>query len=212
MTPGALPARRRRRAHPLEPGRHRAGTALVAATQRGICMIELGDDPEALAARAARGIPEAALQRVDAGRDDFLAPRLQAVADALAGKRAQVPVDLIGTAFQKSVWDALMKIPRRRRPAAMPNSRAATRRARGGARGGQRLRAQPRRGAGALPSRDPRRRLAGRLSLGTAAETAVARSRTRRLTRRCHFFLRVGDCRVGNISPSLTVSNTSRVS
>ena len=37
--------------------------------------------------------------------------RAQAVADALAGRRASVPVDLIGTAFQKKVWDALMKIP-----------------------------------------------------------------------------------------------------
>ena len=87
------------------------GTALVAATQRGICMIELGDDPEALAAGLRAEFPQALLQRVDAGRDDFLAPRLQAIAAVLAGKRAQVPVDLLGTAFQKKVWDALMKIP-----------------------------------------------------------------------------------------------------
>jgi AraC family transcriptional regulator of adaptative response/methylated-DNA-[protein]-cysteine methyltransferase len=49
---------------------------------------------------------------VDAGRDEFLAPRVRAVADLLAGRRAQVDVDLIGTAFQKKVWDALMKIPK----------------------------------------------------------------------------------------------------
>ena len=45
--------------------------------------------------------PNAELQRVDAGRDAFLAPRVRAVADALAGKRASVEVDLLGTAFQK---------------------------------------------------------------------------------------------------------------
>lgn len=87
------------------------GTALVATTQRGICMIELGEDPAALEAKLQAEFPRANLERVDAGRDDFLAPRLRAVADALAGKQAQVPIDLIGTAFQKKVWDALMRIP-----------------------------------------------------------------------------------------------------
>jgi AraC family transcriptional regulator of adaptative response/methylated-DNA-[protein]-cysteine methyltransferase len=87
------------------------GTALVATTQRGICMVELGEDPAALEAKLRREFPQATLERVDAGRDEFLAPRLRAVADALAGRQAQVDIDLIGTAFQKKVWDALMKIP-----------------------------------------------------------------------------------------------------
>ncbi|RPE79745.1 methylated-DNA--[protein]-cysteine S-methyltransferase [Vulcaniibacterium tengchongense] len=88
------------------------GTALVATTERGICAIELGGDAAALEAKLRAEFPRATLERVDAGRDDYLAPRLRAVAEALAGKRAQVPVDLIGTAFQKKVWDALMRIPR----------------------------------------------------------------------------------------------------
>ena len=87
------------------------GVALVAATGRGICMVELGSDAAALEAKLRAEFPRARLQRVDAGRDEFLAPRLRAVADLLAGKRGSVDVDLIGTAFQKRVWDALMKIP-----------------------------------------------------------------------------------------------------
>src|SRR5688572_31051075 len=87
------------------------GTALVAATQRGICMVELGDDVGGLEDKLRTEFPKATLQRVDAGRDDFLAPRLRAVADALAGRQSSVDIDLIGTAFQKKVWDALMKIP-----------------------------------------------------------------------------------------------------
>ena len=87
------------------------GTALVATTQRGICMIELGDDPAALEMKLRSEFPRALLERVDAGRDEFLAPRLHAVAEALAGRQAQVDVDLLGTAFQKKVWDALMRIP-----------------------------------------------------------------------------------------------------
>lgn len=87
------------------------GTALVATTQRGVCMVELGQDPAALERKLRSEFPRARLERVDAGRDEFLAPRLRAVADMLAGKQAHVDVDLIGTAFQKKVWDALMRIP-----------------------------------------------------------------------------------------------------
>ena len=91
------------------------GQAIVAATARGICMVELGEDADSLARKLHAEFPRARLQQVDAGRDEFLAPRVRAVADALAGKAAapgRIPVDLIGTAFQKRVWDALMKIPR----------------------------------------------------------------------------------------------------
>jgi len=87
------------------------GRALVAATQRGVCMVELGNDARALETKLRDEFPRAQLQRVDAGRDEFLAPRLQAVAARLAGGGGDVAVDLIGTAFQKKVWDALMRIP-----------------------------------------------------------------------------------------------------
>lgn len=112
----------------MTPGRYRAGapdedirwslidtalgTALVATTARGICMVELGTDPRALEAGLRREFPHARLQRVDAGRDEFLAPRVRAVAQRLAGRGDEVELDLVGTAFQKRVWDALMKIPR----------------------------------------------------------------------------------------------------
>ena len=96
----------------MTPARYRAGAALVATTARGICMVELGDDPAALEARLHAEFPHARLQRVDAGRDEFLAPRVRAVAQRLAGQGGEVEVDLVGTAFQKKVWDALMRIPR----------------------------------------------------------------------------------------------------
>ena len=84
------------------------GNVLVAATDRGICMIELGDDVAALEARLQEEFPRARLQRVDSGRDEFLAPRVHAVAERLAGRAGKVPVDLIGTAFQKKVWEMLI--------------------------------------------------------------------------------------------------------
>ena len=87
------------------------GSALVAATERGICAVELGDDAVALEQRLQHEFPRAHIERVDAGKDEFLAPRLRAVAERLGGGGSEVPVDLMGTAFQKRVWDALMKIP-----------------------------------------------------------------------------------------------------
>ena len=88
------------------------GLALVATTTRGICMVELGAGRVQLESKLRAEFPEAQLEQVDAGRDEFLAPRVRAVADVLAGRQAQVDVDLLGTAFQKKVWDALMRIPR----------------------------------------------------------------------------------------------------
>jgi AraC family transcriptional regulator of adaptative response/methylated-DNA-[protein]-cysteine methyltransferase len=92
------------------------GTALVATTERGICMVELGRAERELQETLQAEFPRAQLQRVDAGRDEFLAPRLHEVAARLAGHAPPRPqdalaVDLIGTAFQKKVWDALMRIP-----------------------------------------------------------------------------------------------------
>ena len=87
------------------------GSALVATTERGICAVELGDDAAALEQQLHREFPRANIERVDAGSDDFLAPRLRSVAERLSGRGGDVPVDLVGTAFQKRVWDALMKIP-----------------------------------------------------------------------------------------------------
>lgn len=87
------------------------GHALVAASERGVCAVLLGDDDDALAAELRGEFPKADLLRVDAGRDEFLAPRVRAVADALSGGDARVPVELVGTAFQHRVWQALMRLP-----------------------------------------------------------------------------------------------------
>jgi AraC family transcriptional regulator of adaptative response/methylated-DNA-[protein]-cysteine methyltransferase len=88
------------------------GKALVAVTERGLCAVALGEDEAALQAELAREFPKASLRAVADGRDEFLAPRVREVAKLLAGKKGKVDVELIGTAFQQRVWQALMKIPR----------------------------------------------------------------------------------------------------
>jgi AraC family transcriptional regulator of adaptative response/methylated-DNA-[protein]-cysteine methyltransferase len=92
----------------------RLGVALIAATERGICAVALGDDEAGLAAGLHREFPHAQLRRVDAGCDEFLAPRVQAVADIIENRAPATRLDaqVRGTAFQTRVWDALMRIPR----------------------------------------------------------------------------------------------------
>jgi AraC family transcriptional regulator, regulatory protein of adaptative response / methylated-DNA-[protein]-cysteine methyltransferase len=89
----------------------RLGKTLIAATERGICAIGLGDKENSLEKELQDEFPAANLKRVDAGRDDFIAPKVSAVVDYLAGKKSCVSLELMGTAFQQRVWQALMKIP-----------------------------------------------------------------------------------------------------
>jgi len=87
------------------------GLALIAATERGLCSIALGDDAAQLEAGLKTEFPNARISRVQDGRDEFLAPRVQQVAQLLSGRTGKLDIELIGTAFQQRVWEALMRIP-----------------------------------------------------------------------------------------------------
>lgn len=87
------------------------GNALVAATERGICAVALADEQPKLLEELRAEFPHAELNHVP-DHDGIIAEKVRAVADALSGKAAKVPVELIGTAFQHRVWQALMTIPR----------------------------------------------------------------------------------------------------
>ena len=89
----------------------RLGKTLIAATERGICAIALGDTENILEQELRDEFPAATLKRVDAGRNEFIAPKVAAVVDYLASKKGSVSLELMGTAFQQRVWQALMKIP-----------------------------------------------------------------------------------------------------
>ena len=85
------------------------GRLLVAATDRGICRISLGDGAEALAAGLRQEFPAAQLHR-DGGA---LASRVSAILRYLDGRAPQLdlPLDIQATAFQRRVWEALRAIP-----------------------------------------------------------------------------------------------------
>jgi AraC family transcriptional regulator of adaptative response/methylated-DNA-[protein]-cysteine methyltransferase len=86
------------------------GTALVAATPRGVCRIAFGDGEAELAAQLAHELPFAALRRDDAA----LAPHCAALAAYVDGRSdvLALPLDVRASAFRRRVWDALATIPR----------------------------------------------------------------------------------------------------
>jgi AraC family transcriptional regulator of adaptative response/methylated-DNA-[protein]-cysteine methyltransferase len=91
------------------------GVLLVAASERGICAVTLGDREDALVNDLGEEFPQAKMQRVDAGRDEWLAimiARVTAEIGAGGAPAASVPVDIRATAFQWRVWQALQRIPR----------------------------------------------------------------------------------------------------
>jgi AraC family transcriptional regulator of adaptative response/methylated-DNA-[protein]-cysteine methyltransferase len=85
------------------------GAFLVAATDKGVCAIMLGDAPEPLVAALEDRFPKARLVGGDA---DFeaLVGRVVGLIEA-PGKGGDLPLDLKGTAFQQRVWQALTAIP-----------------------------------------------------------------------------------------------------
>ncbi|AOY00783.1 methylated-DNA--[protein]-cysteine S-methyltransferase [Jeongeupia sp. USM3] len=85
------------------------GALLVAATQSGICRIELGDAADALLQRLQDVFPRAELVGGDAEFEDWMA-RVVGLIDA-PGIGASLPLDIRGSAFQQRVWQALRAIP-----------------------------------------------------------------------------------------------------
>jgi len=90
------------------------GRLLVAATERGICSIALGGDDDTLVAGLRAEFPQASIERVDAGRDDWLAAVTARVNAQIAHEPSAAPlppIDIRATAFQWRVWQALQRIP-----------------------------------------------------------------------------------------------------
>ncbi len=90
-------------------GQSSLGAVLVAATQKGVCAIMLGDDPQALARALQDRFPRADF----IGGDHKFERTVAAVVGLVEapGRRLDLPFDIRGTAFQQQVWQALRAIP-----------------------------------------------------------------------------------------------------
>jgi AraC family transcriptional regulator, regulatory protein of adaptative response / methylated-DNA-[protein]-cysteine methyltransferase len=85
------------------------GSILVASSEKGVCAISLGDDPDALVRDLQDQFPKA---RLIGGDKKFERMVAQVVGFIEAPKTGlDLPLDVRGTAFQQKVWRALREIP-----------------------------------------------------------------------------------------------------
>src|SRR6185369_17441538 len=81
------------------------GRLLVAATERGICAVSIGDSDAGLETALNNEYPRAEISRSDKGFGEWL----RAILDHLEGRQPhlELPLDLQATAFQWRVWEKL---------------------------------------------------------------------------------------------------------
>jgi AraC family transcriptional regulator of adaptative response/methylated-DNA-[protein]-cysteine methyltransferase len=88
------------------------GTLMVAATERGVCAVMLGDTADFLESALQKEYPAATRTRADLPAS-ALGTWVSKIVDALDGgrTRADVPIDVQASAFQWKVWQELQRIP-----------------------------------------------------------------------------------------------------
>jgi AraC family transcriptional regulator of adaptative response/methylated-DNA-[protein]-cysteine methyltransferase len=109
MTPTAFRSGGRSACIRFAVGECSLGAILVACSDKGVCAILLGDDPDALVRELQDRFPNADLVGGDAGFE-ALVSQVVGFVDA-PGIGLDLPLDLRGTAFQQRVWQALRDIP-----------------------------------------------------------------------------------------------------
>jgi AraC family transcriptional regulator of adaptative response/methylated-DNA-[protein]-cysteine methyltransferase len=88
----------------------RLGKLLVAATTRGLCRVELGNDTPALLEDLNSEFPEAdSIERDDAALGRYVTELVRRIEGA--APRRDLPLDIQTTAFQRQVYEELLRIP-----------------------------------------------------------------------------------------------------
>jgi AraC family transcriptional regulator of adaptative response/methylated-DNA-[protein]-cysteine methyltransferase len=85
------------------------GKVLVAASEKGVCAILLGDDHKSLMEELRRRFSRAKLTRADASFEKTVAKTIQLVEEPASS--VDLPLDVRGTVFQHRVWKTLQAIP-----------------------------------------------------------------------------------------------------
>ena len=89
------------------------GRVLVAATERGVCSVALGDSDSELSAALFAEYPNASIDSRDTVISSSLNLWLSKILEHLSGRnpRIDLPLDIQATAFQWRVWEELQRIP-----------------------------------------------------------------------------------------------------
>ena len=88
------------------------GPLLMAATDRGVCFAQFGDDCASLLAQLRGEFPRADIEAYDGGASPRLEQWIEALNEYMQNRqpRPEVPLDLRGTAFQIRVWEFLLSL------------------------------------------------------------------------------------------------------
>ncbi len=89
------------------------GKVLIGATDRGICYLQFGDSQRELLEQLSSEYPNAIVTPSTSTKSEQFEAWMNALNRNLEGKRskAELPLDIKGTAFQKRVWEFLRTIP-----------------------------------------------------------------------------------------------------
>ncbi len=90
-------------------GESSLGLVLVASSDKGVCAIFFGDDPDGLAHDLRTWFPNARLVAGDPAFEQLTSTVVAFIEDPTIG--FDLPLDIRGTAFQHRVWNALRQIP-----------------------------------------------------------------------------------------------------
>ncbi len=90
-------------------GESSLGPILVAASDKGVCAILMGDDPDALVRDLQDRFPKATLVGADGDFEGTVAKVVGLVESPRLG--LDLPLDIRGTVFQQRVWRALTELP-----------------------------------------------------------------------------------------------------
>ncbi len=85
------------------------GNVLIAATDKGVCKISMGDAAEKLASDLAGEFPRAEIVRDQDGLGEFMSQVLEHIRGN--EPRLELPLDIRATAFQQRVYKELRRIP-----------------------------------------------------------------------------------------------------
>ncbi len=93
----------------LAVGQCSLGSILVAQTSKGICSILLGDNPQSLIEDVQKRFPKANFITSDKSYESVMAKVVGFI--DLTQPQLDLPLHIIGTAFELKVWKALASIP-----------------------------------------------------------------------------------------------------
>lgn len=85
------------------------GRVLVAATERGISAVSLGEDEAQLSAALHKEYPNAEIRRDSGAHSKWVSEIVRHLAGT--NPHLDLPTDVVATAFQRRVWEALRSIP-----------------------------------------------------------------------------------------------------